>query len=94
MENKKLLLSEEIKKIIEDKNKTTNSKIGSVLKAYRIANELSQQAVSDKIGVNIRTYQKWEAGDQMPNAKDLFKMIKLLEIDIEHVEKAFDVEKI
>jgi len=67
----------------------TNTKIGSVFRAFRMANDLNQEELSNKINVHPGTYQKWELGTRMPNAKDLFKLIDVLEIDIKYVQKAF-----
>jgi len=37
------------------------------LKQTRQAAGLSQKAAADLAGVNIRTYQRWEAGDNEPS---------------------------
>ena len=68
----------------------TKTRIGSVLRAFRMANDKSQQNIVDATGIAYRTYQSWELGDRMPNAKDLFIIIRLLEIDIEYIQKAFE----
>lgn len=68
----------------------TKTKIGSVLRAFRMANDLSIETLTKLVGIPYRSYQSWELGDRMPNAKDLFKIIKYLEIEIEYVEKAFE----
>lgn len=72
----------------------TNTKIGSVLRAFRMANDLSIDALTKELGIPYRTYQDWELGNRMPNAKDLFIIIRRLEIDMEYIEKAFEIKKI
>jgi len=68
----------------------TKTRIGSVLRAYRMANDLSIKTLTDELELPYRTYQDWELGNKMPNAKDLFKTIRHLEIDIKYVDKAFE----
>ena len=36
------------------------------LKLKRIALQLSRKEISEKIGVNIATYSRWERGEHMP----------------------------
>lgn len=72
----------------------TNTKIGSVLRAYRMANDLSIEGLTKELDIPYRSYQDWELGNRTPNAKDLFKIIRHLEIDMEYIEEAFDITKI
>ncbi|MDD2413371.1 MAG: helix-turn-helix transcriptional regulator [Bacteroidales bacterium] len=67
----------------------TKTRIGSVLRAYRMANDLSIDKVAEESGVPYTTYQKWELGVRNPTAKKLFNVIRYLEIDIEYIDKAF-----
>lgn len=72
----------------------TNTKIGSVLRAFRMANDFSIEALTKELDIPYRSYQDWELGNRIPNAKDLFKIIRHLEIDMEYIEEAFDITKI
>jgi len=41
--------------------------LATQLRTARLSAGLSQQATADLAGVNIRTYQRWEAGDNEPS---------------------------
>ena len=64
-----------------------NTRLGALLKANRLAEGLTQQTAADKVGVNIRTMQKWEAEERSPNGKAMFKLIRTLNIDPEKVSE-------
>lgn len=51
------------------------------LKFYRKQNEVTQQAVATAIGVQLRTYQKWEKGDTIPDGYNLIKLMNYLNIE-------------
>ena len=38
------------------------------IREYRDRNGLTQRALADSLGVNIRSVQRWEAGDREPDA--------------------------
>jgi len=41
--------------------------LAAQLKTARLSAGLSQKAAADLAGVNIRTYQRWEAGENEPS---------------------------
>lgn len=51
------------------------------LKFYRKQIDVTQQAVADAIGVQLRTYQKWEKGDTIPDGYNLIKLMNYLNIE-------------
>lgn len=71
----------------------TDTRIGSVLRAYRMANGLSIVKLAEDLETPYRTYQDWELGNRNPTAKDLFKIIRYLNIDIKYVNKAFEIKE-
>jgi len=68
----------------------TPTKIGAVFRAYRMANDLSQQKVSDETGIPLITYQSWERGVRNPMPDGLFKMIRFFKIDDKYIKKVFE----
>ena len=51
------------------------------LKYYRNRLDLTQQEVADAVGVQLRTYQKWEKGDTIPDGYNLIRLMNYLDID-------------
>lgn len=51
------------------------------LKYYRNELNFKQQEIADAIGVQIRTYQKWEKGDTVPDGYNLIRLMNYLNID-------------
>ena len=52
-----------------------------VLKYYRKRLDVTQQELADAIGIRIRTYQKWEKGDTIPDGYNLIRLMNYLDID-------------
>ena len=53
-----------------------------ILKINRAKKGLSQQAVADAIGVTLKSYQYYEAGDRNPKYDKVKKLVELLDIDL------------
>ena len=53
----------------------------STLKKFRERAGLTQQLVADSIGIQVRTYQKWEKGEAKPDGYNLIRLMNLLDID-------------
>lgn len=51
------------------------------LRFYRKLTDLTQQAVADAVGVQLRTYQKWEKGETIPDGYNLIKLMNYLNIE-------------
>ena len=51
------------------------------LKSLRQENQLSQKVVAAKMGIPVSTYANWEQGRTEPNLYDLYRLIKLFDID-------------
>lgn len=51
------------------------------LKYYRNRMNATQQEVANAIGVQIRTYQKWEKGDTIPDGYNLIRLMNYLNIE-------------
>lgn len=51
------------------------------LRFYRNQMGFKQQTVADAIGVQLRTYQKWEKGDTIPDGYNLIKLMNYLNIE-------------
>lgn len=55
----------------------------SNLKQYRLSHNLTQKAMADKCGINIRLYQKYEYGDSLPNVNTAISIAKSLNSTVE-----------
>ena len=51
------------------------------LKFYRKRIDITQQALADAVGVQLRTYQKWEKGETIPDGYNLIKLMNYLNIE-------------
>lgn len=52
----------------------------SALKLNRKLLKLTQQQVADAVGANLRTYQKWESGETIPDGHYLLRLLNWLDI--------------
>lgn len=50
------------------------------IKYFRGESKYTQQQVADAIGVQVRTYQKWEGGETIPDGYNLIRIMNLLDI--------------
>lgn len=62
------------------------TKLGAYLKANRAGEDLTLKALAEKVGVDIRTIQKWEAEERLPDSKNMFALIRELKLDPQVVE--------
>lgn len=53
----------------------------STFKQFRKRAKLTQQNVADAIGVQLRTYQKWEKGEVKPDGYNLIRLMNYLNIE-------------
>lgn len=51
------------------------------LKFYRTRLNITQQVLADAVGVQLRTYQKWEKGDTIPDGHNLIRLMNYLNIE-------------
>ena len=51
------------------------------LKEYRMDRGMTQNEVADAIGAAVRTYQKWERGDSVPDGHYLLRLMNWLQIE-------------
>jgi DNA-binding XRE family transcriptional regulator len=57
----------------------------SNLKQYRISHNLTQKAMADKCGINIRLYQYYEVKEREPSISNALKIAKALDIPVEQL---------
>lgn len=62
-----------------------------VLKMYRNSLNYTQKEVADAVGVNLRTYQKWEYGTTQPDGYYLLRLMNWLDISNIHETIKFDI---
>lgn len=58
------------------------------LRTFRMACNMTQREVADAIGTSVRTYQKWERGETVPDGHNLLRLMNWLQIDsVQHLIK-------
>lgn len=55
------------------------------LKEFRKANHLSQKAISDKLGINIRLYQYYESDEREPAVRTAIRIAQALNTTVEEL---------
>ena len=56
--------------------------IGDKIMYQRKLKRIKQADLADKIGVSLRTLQRWELGQYFPNTKDISKIAQVLNIPV------------
>ncbi|WBL20938.1 helix-turn-helix domain-containing protein [Zunongwangia sp. HRR-M8] len=64
-----------------------NQNLSSRIKNFRIQKGFSQEALAEHSGLSVRTIQRMENNDSMPNADSLKKVAEALKIPIEKLSK-------
>jgi len=59
--------------------------IADRLKELRKSKELPQRAVGESIGINERTYRRYEAGDIDPSATNVIKLADFFEVSADYL---------
>jgi transcriptional regulator with XRE-family HTH domain len=54
--------------------------MGQRIKEMRAARNLKQQVIADKVGVTLRQYQNWQAGENTPESDHLDKLAEVLDV--------------
>jgi transcriptional regulator with XRE-family HTH domain len=60
-------------------------RIGGRIAELRGKHQLTQPAAADRIGVALRTYQTWEAGDAMPRWHNIRKIAEVYSVAVDHI---------
>lgn len=55
------------------------------LKAHRALNDLSQQEVAEKVGVDRNTYANWEKYETYPNAIQLMQLAEVFGCSLDDI---------
>lgn len=84
---KTFIKSKEIKKEQNPIRKT----LGNNIKEYRVAKNMTQEFVAERIGVSRQAVSKWESGASDPSTTNLFALAELFEISAEELLK--DIER-
>ena len=62
------------------------------LRSWRKEQKLSQMKAAEKMGVTLRCYQKWEAGESTPTPSNLKTISKKTGITIEELREDFGIK--
>lgn len=55
--------------------------VADLIAGCRVEQELTQREVAAKVGVSVRTVQRWEAGESRPQNAHLLRLARLLGLD-------------
>ena len=61
----------------------TKDQFAEQIRHHRALRGLNQSDVAYKVGVELRTYQRWEAGERMPYKRHVLALARALDIDVE-----------
>ena len=82
-------MSDEEKQSIDPSEKTWNQIYAGpltmnfnneALKEYRLYREMTQKELAKAVGASVRTYQKWESGETIPDGHNLLRLMNWLNI--------------
>lgn len=59
-----------------------NMAIGDKIMYQRKLKRIKQADLADKIGVSLRTLQRWELGQYFPNTEDISKIAQVLNVPV------------
>lgn len=62
------------------------------LRAARVQNKLTQQAMADRLGVSLNGYQKYEQGERQPPLDTLVKIADILDVSTDYLLGRIDSE--
>ena len=65
----------------------TLDQIKPILVGFRKSNRLSQKALAEKLGISQQSYQALESAPQKVTIERLFKVLAILDIKLQFVEK-------
>ena len=87
-----VLLCRALKKYISSTDSRKESAIikkslGEVLKNHRTKNKMTQEFVTEAVGVSRQSVSKWEQGISDPSTSNLFALAKLFGVSVEDLLK-------
>lgn len=59
----------------------TRDRVAELIRRHRVERGLTQAALAKKVGVSVRTVQKWETGAQRPKNSNLLRLARILGLD-------------
>ena len=70
-----------------------NMAIGDKIMYQRKLKRIKQADLADKIGVSLRTLQRWELGKYFPNTEDISKIAQVLNVPVSELMDTPELEK-
>ena len=61
------------------------SNIANRLKDLRVAKALTQKQVAQAVGINERTFRRYEAGDMEPSASTIVKLVDFFDVSADYL---------
>lgn len=66
---------------------------GDMLRELRVKNGLTQQAASMAMGVNVRTYRRWENNESCIHVDDFIKILNIFGMRLDVIRTKDDCKK-
>ena len=60
-------------------------KIGRFLKQLRMEKQLTQEKLSETLGVSRRTVSRWETGNNLPDLSILVELADFYDVDLKEI---------
>lgn len=64
-----------------------------IIREARIKKGLTQKEVAEAIGIQLNHYQHYEYSKRVPRGEIMIKLVKVLELNLNDVEKALESSK-
>lgn len=83
----KKYINADIVKQIEKESKEKSVTLGDVLKRHRMECQMTQEFVSEALGISRQAVSKWESGKSDPSTTNLLALAKLFGVNAEDLLK-------
>lgn len=67
--------------------------LGDLLKLARTAKGMTQKQVAEAVGIQLNHYQHYEYSKRVPRGEIMIKLIKILDLNLDDIEKALESSK-
>jgi DNA-binding XRE family transcriptional regulator len=78
---------------VREEKKEYKKSLGEVLKAHRTACHMTQEFVSESLGVTRQAVSKWENGTSDPSTSNLLALAKLYGVNADELLRQMNPEK-
>ena len=88
-----IVYGEKAKKYVYDLRQEEVNSFSELIKEARIKKGLTQREVAEAVGIQLNHYQHFEYSKRVPSGEIMIKLIKILELNLNDIEKALESRK-